>query len=494
MHAQTKISRLCFDKLRVWIVGDLMLDRYVHGNADRISPEAPVPVLKVLRHEDRLGGCGNVAVNCRELGAETVVFGRVGADNDGRRCMQLLETNGISPQLWNDTTVPTTVKTRLMSDRQHMLRLDLEQVEELNPTAQRYILNRMDELPAPDLVIVSDYAKGVVTRNLVDRLLNLKPRPLILVDPKRPDLEFYGAVDYIKPNVAEIMLATGCYREDAVDVATLNRLQKRLPQVGLLVTRGADGMVLMEADGQHHYIRSYARRVFDVTGAGDTAAAVFGLCLVAGYYASEAANVANIAAGLVVAQPGTYALPISELAAALSASGEPAVNKLVSLEEAVSIRRDLARDNKRVVLTNGCFDVLHAGHTHLLRQARAHGDILFVALNSDASVLRLKGPKRPVNQQADRIDVLSSLSCVDHIILFDSNTPLHLIDALRPDVLVKGAGYEMYQIVGADIVLADGGQVERVPLLPGRSTTGILNRGNPLVTCVDPPPTMRSSA
>lgn len=465
---------------RTVVVGDLMLDDYVWGDVARISPDAPVPVVAVRRRTRVLGGAGNVAQNLVVAGADVALVGVVGADAAGAAFRGLAREAGIAADaILEDASRPTTVKTRVIARGQHLLRLDDEDGRALDARVRATLAAAARERGAGcAVVIVSDYAKGVVDGALVAEIASGAP---VVVDPKSRDFARYAGCTAITPNRQEAEEATGLAltSEDALADAA-RRIRERCGASLVLVTLGGDGMALGLPDGSLLTIPAESREVFDVTGAGDTVLAYFGLAIGAGLAPADAARLANLAAGIAVAKVGTSAVTPAEV---LRAGGvaSAAAGKALDLRQAVNRVAHERSIGRRVVFTNGCFDLLHAGHVHLLERARALGDFLVVALNSDASVRRLKGPERPVVGEADRVKILAALDAVDAVVVFDEDTPLAWIEALRPDVLVKGGDYSRSTIVGADLVLGYGGRVETVPLVGGRSTSAVveaLRRGS----------------
>jgi len=468
------LSRLA--GVRVAIVGDAMLDDYAWGDVARISPDAPVPIVDVRRRTRVLGGAGNVAHNVAVAGGRPVLLAAVGDDEAGESFLALCRQAGIeAAAVVRDAGRRTTVKTRVVARGQHLLRLDEEDRRPLSGAGREGLRRALAGiLPDCAVVAVSDYAKGVVDEALTGEIARLAAGKPVVVDPKAADFARYGGCTVITPNAQEAHLATGCAVEEEAGLRqAMARIHAQSGAAGVLVTRGERGMALSEAGGAFHLIPTRAREVFDVTGAGDTVLAYLCLGLGAGADLLEAASLANLAAGAKVAKVGTSPVGPAEVAA----HGEEATGpgKIVDLEQAVARVAHLRSLGRRVVLTNGCFDLLHAGHVHLLERARALGDVLVVALNSDDSVRRLKGEGRPVVRASDRVRVLAALASVGLVLVFDEDTPLEVIRRLRPDVLVKGGDYTRQTIVGADLVLSWGGEVATVPLVEGRSTTGLLS-------------------
>jgi D-beta-D-heptose 7-phosphate kinase / D-beta-D-heptose 1-phosphate adenosyltransferase len=467
--------------LPVLCVGDVMLDRFVHGTVDRISPEAPIPVLRIDSEQAMLGGAGNVVRNLVALGAQPRLVSVVGDDAAGREVLELV---GAEPGLFPDILVErgrqTTIKTRYVAGGQQMLRADRETVTPVGqPTRDRAIDAALAVLGECRAVILSDYAKGLIVGDLAARLIaeaGRQGKPVI-VDPKGPDYGRYRGATIVTPNRGELAEATRLPVASDADIAAAGeRLRLAIDATGILVTRGAEGMTLVSAEGVQH-LAAEAREVFDVSGAGDTAAATLSVALAANLSFGVAARLANVAAGIVVGKTGTAVVHARELAGALrKADLLSGADKLADRVEAVERAAQWRASGLKIGFTNGCFDLLHPGHVSLLSQTRAACDRLIVAINSDASVRLLKGPSRPVQHEAARATVLASLASVDLVVIFTDETPIQLIEAIRPDVLVKGADYSIDQVVGADLVQSYGGRVLLAQLLPGHSTTATLAR------------------
>ena len=468
---------------RVLVVGDLMLDRYLWGNVRRISPEAPVPVVRLVRQTEMAGGAGNVVRNLVGLGVGVAVAGGVGADADGDRLVGLLAAGGTDV----DAVVrlgarPTITKSRIIGEHQQMLRLDVEDSAPLpEADARRCLDAALAQLALrPDAVLLSDYEKGLLTPEVCQALIAAARRLGIpvLVDPKGRDFEKYRGATALTPNRAELAVACGLSGDDLETLSDAGRsFLARLDLHFIALTLSELGIRLLEPEGVHQ-IPTMAREVFDVSGAGDTVIATLAAGLVAGLAVRDAVAVANLAAGVVVGKLGTAPIVFDEIARALAVRQRTRPDGAKSLRPDDLARRvaEWRRRGDRIVFTNGCFDILHAGHVGYLEAARDRGDRLIVGLNSDASVRGLKGPSRPVNDQDDRARLLEALACVDAVVVFDNETPLDLIVALRPDVLVKGGDYTEPRIVGAPEVRAWGGEVAIIPLLEGRSTTRLLDR------------------
>ena len=473
-----------FGGRRVLVVGDLMLDRYLWGEVRRISPEAPVPVLRLARETEVAGGAANVARNLVGLGLHVSIAGVTGSDPQREGLLSLLagqeiDTGGVLV----DATRPTTSKTRVVADHQQMLRIDAERTESIQPALADRLFGAVHPvLDAVDALLLSDYGKGVLTGALCARLIAAaRARGLaVLVDPKGQAFERYRGATLITPNRGELALATGIDGDglDAV-LAAAAELRADLDLEQLLLTLGELGVALVDADGIRR-IPAVAREVFDVSGAGDTVIATVAAGCAAGLDPLDTAHLANLAAGVVVGKVGTAAITADELAAAIASEAalEQAA-KIGSLDEVATRVRQWRDQGERVVFTNGCFDLLHVGHVTYLERARRHGHRLVVGLNSDRSVRALKGPERPLIREQDRARVLAALASVDAVVLFDEDTPIELIRRLRPDVLAKGADYREDEVVGATDVRSWGGQVVLVPLVENHSTSDIIGRMRP---------------
>jgi len=481
-HSFGIVDTLAGARPTVLVVGDLMLDRYLWGECDRISPEAPVQVVDVRSEAVKLGGAGNVVANLGALGAQVRVVSVIGEGEAAASLLELLRQAGADTTgICTDPIRRVTQKTRLMAANQQVVRLDSETRTELSDREKADLLAAVDrQLVGADALIVSDYGKGVCGNGVVAALIERarKHDVHVLCDPKGTDYSKYRGASTITPNRKEASEAT---RIDIADEPSLQaagrQLRDDLDLDFCLITLSADGMALFDDEGMRR-IPTVAREVFDVTGAGDTVIASLAFALGAGVDAHKACEFANLAAGVVVGKIGSASTSFDELRARAS-SARPTrriTDKIVELDELEPIIRDLKARGKRIVFTNGCFDILHAGHIKVLEDTAALGDVLILGLNSDASVRRIKGKERPINAEGDRAYLLSALSWVDFVVLFDEDTPENLITRLVPDVLAKGGDYSLETIVGADIVLAGGGDVITVPLVEGKSTTALIER------------------
>ncbi len=455
----------------VLVVGDLMLDQYWFGPTSRISPEAPVPVVRVTESEARAGGAANVAVNLASLGVRTTVTGVVGADANGVRLRDCLAQHGIRTSVIESPGRPTITKLRVLSRNQQLIRLDTEDHFEAEDAAPLIEAVR-EVIGEAQVCVLSDYGKGTLTR--VQELIELcrqAGRP-VLVDPKGQDFSRYRGATLITPNLAEFEAVVGPVADDEGLLARGRALRDELELSALVVTLGERGMVVLdEEDGV--FLPARAREVYDVTGAGDTVIATLAAGLGAGLALKDAAALANLAAGLVVRKIGVATVTVAELRLALHEHGQGG-RGLLQRSDAPSVVAEAKARGERVVMTNGCFDILHAGHVAYLEEAKQRGDRLLVAVNDDESVRRLKGPARPVNSLEDRMAVLAGLAAVDWVVPFHEDTPEALVAEVVPDVLVKGGDYRPENIAGARVVLESGGTVEVLSFKPGRSTSAMI--------------------
>jgi D-beta-D-heptose 7-phosphate kinase / D-beta-D-heptose 1-phosphate adenosyltransferase len=472
-----------FDRAKVAIIGDVMLDVYIQGGVERISPEAPVPVINQISERVVPGGAANVAANVAALGASAYLVGLAGQDADFRTLVAQLDKLG-RIDLSGILASPhrrTTTKTRILGHRQQLVRLDREDVAAISAEMEQGLIARaIDAIDSCDVLILSDYGKGVLSDKVLRATLDhaAAKEKFAIVDPKRRDLSAYRGASIITPNRAELVLATGkpCNSDDEVVEAA--RAAQAMTGGDLLVTRSEKGMSLMPREGAPVHLTTIARQVFDVSGAGDTTVAVLATALAAGLPLVDAMKAANHAAGIVVGKLGTSTVTRDELLSALNPSeaNDAQDGRLVTWEQLMSLRRWWQQEGLAVGLTNGCFDMIHPGHVSLLRQAAGACDRLVVALNTDASVRRLKGPSRPVQNEQSRAEVIGSIKGVSAVVLFDQETPRELITVMQPDLLVKGADYTEAEVVGGDIVRARGGTILLAKLVDGQSTSQLISR------------------
>jgi D-beta-D-heptose 7-phosphate kinase/D-beta-D-heptose 1-phosphate adenosyltransferase len=459
--------------VRVLVVGDVMLDRYWYGQSNRISPEAPVVVVNVQQEETRLGGAGNVAANVASLGAQALLMGLMGEDQAGEQLEALLNQKNIISHLVKLPGATTIVKNRVMSRQQQMIRLDFEIPYGQWP--QEKFLEKYDELLSTvDAVILSDYAKGTLADfNQLINLARQKDIP-VLIDTKGKDFEKYKNATVITPNLHEFETVVGA----CVNLSDIENKGEKLRELlgleAVLITRSEKGMSLISKQQSPLHIPTEAKEVFDVTGAGDTVIATLSVALASGFSLGQAAVLSNKAAGVVVSKLGTAAIHIDELNQQAQQNTRP-----LSIHTASELKRIITKaksESQTVVMTNGCFDILHPGHIDYLEKARALGDMLFVAVNDDESVRRLKGDKRPINDLQSRLRMLSSLACVNGVVSFSEDTPETLYCELLPDILVKGGDYELHQIAGAACVLKNNGKVLALDFLEGYSSSNIIHK------------------
>jgi D-beta-D-heptose 7-phosphate kinase / D-beta-D-heptose 1-phosphate adenosyltransferase len=464
-----------FKRGRVLVAGDLMLDRYWHGGTSRISPEAPVPVVRVNDIEERAGGAGNVALNIASLGGDVELLGHCGQDEAGSALISLLESQGVQCRIERSRHAPTITKLRVLSRHQQLIRLDFEDAfhSEENESLKAVF---QAALADADVVILSDYGKGTLAQPeaLIDAARALE-KP-VLVDPKGSDFAKYRGATLLTPNRHEFELVAGHARDEAELVRLGESLRDQLELEALLITRGDEGMTLLARGVPPLHLPARAREVYDVTGAGDTVIATLAASLATGISLPEATHLANIAAGIVVGKLGTATLSPAEIRLALH--GDQAEHRgTIPLDLLQPILHEARARGEKLVATNGCFDILHPGHVDYLRRARELGDRLIVLVNSDASVQRLKGPERPINGLGHRMAMLAALECVDWVIPFEEDTPRDLIGRVLPDILVKGGDYtDITSIAGHEHVLANGGRVEILDFVEGHSTTSIIER------------------
>ncbi|MCB5186892.1 bifunctional D-glycero-beta-D-manno-heptose-7-phosphate kinase/D-glycero-beta-D-manno-heptose 1-phosphate adenylyltransferase HldE [Methylobacillus caricis] len=475
-------NRFGQDQRWILVVGDLMLDRYLFGDVQRISPEAPVPIVLLKHQDERAGGAANVAANLALLGIQTCIAGCIGQDTEAKNLLSLMGKVGINTDhIYQSKLRPTITKTRILGGHQQMMRLDQEDAgafkAEENTGLQSLVTQALQEKPAA--IILSDYAKGVLSTELCQSIISQAQASGIpvLVDPKGKDYSKYQGATGLTPNKRET--AEAC-ATDINDNPTLlgaaALLRSTLGLDFLAVTRGEEGISVIDDHGTAHFSAT-ARQVYDVSGAGDTVISTLTAGLAHGLSLHDSLELANIAAGIVVGKVGTVPITRADLLNELLSQQSAAQSDKVCDKEALLARVQSWRNNgNRIVFTNGCFDLLHAGHVTYLEAARKTGDRLVLGLNTDRSVSALKGPSRPVIHEADRARVLAALESVDAVILFDEDTPLQLINAVRPDVIVKGSDYTEDQVVGGAEVKSWGGKVALIDVVPGRSTSNIIQK------------------
>jgi len=464
---------------RILVVGDVMLDRYWYGDTGRISPEAPVPVVKVSKFEDKAGGAANVAKNIARLDAKVGLLGLIGEDESGQILETILKGENISSQLVSVCDLPTISKMRVISRHQQLVRLDLE--ETFTEQHSQLLLNRLElVLDEYDFIVFSDYSKGSLS--LIKEMVSLAKSAgkTVLIDPKSPDLHLYKGADYITPNLHEFKLAGGQTDSEEALTASARDLISKNGIKAMLLTRSEQGMSLINANEKFDFA-AQELEVSDVTGAGDTVIATLAVMLGAGMEPKDAVEIANLAAGIAVSKFGAATVSPEELSRKLGQYLHTTGEHYQTPFDDVLQHIEFAKQNgETIVFTNGCFDILHAGHVRYLAQAKARGDRLVVGLNNDESITRLKGADRPINPLDERAMVLSALSSVDWVIPFGSldenDTPAKLIEQISPDILVKGGDYTVEQIAGAEHVLRHGGKVEVLEFLDGCSTSKVISK------------------
>ncbi|MBI4377660.1 MAG: D-glycero-beta-D-manno-heptose-7-phosphate kinase [Nitrospinae bacterium] len=481
MNSRLKEVLLNSKGLRVMVVGDIILDEYIWGDIDKISPEAPVGILECRSENFVPGGAANVANNIKSLGCEVYLVGAVGKDEKGKRLRRLMKKIGIHHDgVFEDPDRPTTNKIRVIAHSQQILRIDREDRRAIENHIKDKLTRYIEKLmPVVDGVICSDYGKGVLSNDVISFIIKIarKNKTIVMADPKGSDYSKYEGIQVITPNKKEASEAAGIeiHSEDDVKLSA-KRLLKTFKGDAVLITRGAEGMSLFQGNGKATNIPTEAKEVYDVTGAGDTVISVFGMVTFAGYDMVDAARLANIAAGIEVGKVGTSVVTKDEIITYLDEGELKARGKILSypeLRQTVSLAKN---KKKKIVFTNGCFDLLHIGHIKYLRQARSYGDLLIIGLNDDSSVRKLKGPRRPLIGQDERAHLLAALDCVDYVVLFSELTPERLIKGIKPDVLVKGGDYTKDQVVGRDFVESYGGRAEIVPVIKGMSTSHIVKK------------------
>jgi len=480
---KTKFKHFFDSKKRpkIMVVGDLILDEYIWGTVNRISPEAPVPILESRSENLALGGAANVANNLVALGCEVFLVGALGQDEKGDRLLELIGNRTIHTDgIFRFVHRPTTSKMRIIAHSQQILRIDKEDDRPITEeTENKFIKYINSALPAMDGVICSDYNKGLLTEKIITTIMHRakNSRKMVIVDPKGTDFSRYKGAFAVTPNEKEMervapIKITG--KEDLERAAeylmTLTRAE------AILITRGKDGMILYRKKQKPHEIQTRAREVYDVTGAGDTVVSVFGMALFSGFNFEEAAWLANSAASIVVGKIGTAVVTLKEINEFLQEEMLRASRTVLELDELVKLVSMAKSAGKKVVFTNGCFDLIHGGHIEFLQKARDLGDLLIIGLNSDGSVRKIKGDGRPIKTAEERANILSSLKNVDYITVFDDLTPENLIREIRPDILVKGDDYQLDEVVGKEIVEGYGARVELIPIVKGHSTTHTLEK------------------
>lgn len=471
-----KIKIPQFEKAKILVVGDIMLDRYWHGDVARISPEAPVPVVNIRKTEERVGGAGNVALNICSLGGHASLLGLIGDDENAGILENILEQTQVENCLLRIPNHPTISKLRVIGRNQQLIRLDIEEnFSVFNEEA--FFTAYANRLAASNLVIFSDYAKGTLRQIAKFIELARKMQKIILVDPKSKNFNIYRGATVITPNLSEFEAVVGHCNNDNLEIET--RALKLLDQYefqAILITRGACGMSLISKNQPALHLPAEACEVYDVTGAGDSAIATLGAAMAVGEDLTQATVLANILAGVSVKKLGAAAVSIFELRRAIQHQQDDLHARILNEENLLQQVTDARAHGEKIVMTNGCFDILHPGHVIYLEKAKSLGHRLIIAVNSDDSVRRLKGSKRPINKVQERMLVLAALDAVDWVVQFNQDTPKQLIKLIAPDILVKGGDYQINNIVGSQYVLSYGGRVEIIPFEEGFSTSAMLSK------------------
>ena len=458
---------------RILVIGDVILDQYWLGETTRISPEAPTPIVNIKNMEDRLGGAANVAINASSVGAAVTLIGMVGSDENGKRLLELLDATDIDAKIICKENFKTPAKLRVVSRNQQLLRLDHENHNEETDNTEVLELCRQ-QIHEHGTIVISDYDKGAVTR--VEAIIEAarKDNKQIIVDPKGSNFAKYKNASIISPNYQEFRQVAGSCRDAAELESKAVAMCEELNFDALLVTRSEHGISLFARGKQARHFPAQAKEVYDVTGAGDTVVGLFASAQSASYSLADSVKIANLGAGIAVSKLGTVSVTVEELDMSLHvpATKGKRVTDIEELKQALSV---LKSNNEKIVFTNGCFDLIHRGHIASLREAKSRGDCLIVAINDDTSVKNIKGESRPVCSLQNRIAVLEELNCIDWIVPFSEDTPLSLIQELKPDVYVKGGDYEKEKLAEYDLVNSYGGEVVISPYVEGCSTTAIID-------------------
>ena len=480
MNIETQLNNIKSKK--VLVIGDIMLDKYYFGDAERISPEAPVPVLKKKNEKTVLGGAANVATNLIRAKQKVGVMSVIGNDVEGKELKAIFEEKKINTDLLIiDRERHTTVKTRMIgSNNAQMLRLDIEDTKNISEKVSETMLKKYEEkIKEYDIIIISDYKKGLLDVKNTSKIIEIanKNNKMTLIDTKEASYEKYKNAYLIKPNLKELNELTKMnVNTDKEIVEAADELRKNTGAKYVLATRGKDGMTLVDENGFNH-VKCASREVYDVSGAGDTVIAYVAASIVNGIEINDALKIANMAAGVEVSKMGTYAVSIEEVQKYINEENDVDYeDKILGLNKLQKIIKEKREHGKKVVFTNGCFDIFHVGHSRYLMDASRYGDILIVAVNSDSSVKKLKGPERPIVSENERMELLAALECVSYVVKFDEDTPIELIKKLKPDIITKGGDYKPEEVVGKEIVEAYGGEVIICPFVDGKSTTNIIKK------------------
>jgi D-beta-D-heptose 7-phosphate kinase/D-beta-D-heptose 1-phosphate adenosyltransferase len=467
------------ERPKILVVGDLILDEYIWGGVHRISPEAPVPILETRSENLALGGAANVANNLVGLGCEVHLCGAIGQDEKGDKLLQTIHDRSIQTEgIFRFVHRPTTSKMRIIAHNQQILRVDKEDNRPITEETEKKLIQYINQvIPGMDGVICSDYNKGILTEKVVKAVMHRaqKAQKSVIVDPKSSDFSLYNGATVITPNLREVARSVPIKIENNEDLGRAAEYLLNLTKAqAILITQGKDGMSLYQNKEKLVSIPTVAKEVFDVTGAGDTVISVFSMAVFVGFDYKEAAWLSNMAASVVVGKVGTAVVTLEEINEFLQDEMLRTSQTVLELEELKKIISMAKSTDKKVVFTNGCFDIIHGGHIEFLQKAKSMGDILVVGLNTDQSVKKLKGENRPIKNEKERANILAALKYIDYITLFSESTPEKLIREIKPDILVKGDDYKIDEVVGREIVEGYGAKVELIPIVQGHSTTQTL--------------------
>ena len=469
------------ERPKILVIGDLILDEYIWGGVSRISPEAPVPILETRSENLALGGAANVANNLVGLGCEVHLCGAIGQDEKGDKLLKTIHDRSIQTEgIFRFVHRPTTTKIRIIAHNQQILRVDKEDNRPITEETEKKLIQYINQvIPTMDGVICSDYHKGILTEKVIKAVMRKaqKSEKAVIVDPKNSDFSLYKGATVITPNLREVASSVPIKIKDQEDLGRAAEYLLNLTKAqAILITQGKDGMSLYKSKEKLISIPTVAKEVFDVTGAGDTVISVFSMAMFVGFAYQEAAWLSNMAASVVVGKVGTAVVTLEEINEFLQEEMLRTSHTVLGLEELKKIISMAKSTDKKVVFTNGCFDLIHGGHIEFLQKAKSLGDILVVGLNTDQSVKKLKGENRPIKNERERANILSALKYIDYITMFNETTPEKLIREIRPDILVKGDDYKIDEVVGREIVEGYGAKVELIPIVKGHSTTGTLEQ------------------
>ena len=468
-------NKYFFKDSKILVVGDLILDEYWFGVANRLSPEAPVPVVKISTIEYRLGAAGNVANNIQSLGGKSKILSTLGNNKEKMILLKLFKQKKILYEIFDNKKNNTITKVRVLANNTQIVRADIENNYEIK-NSKLFLKRYLDNLKKYNVVVLSDYGKGSLSEIKKLILLAKKYKKIIIADPKGDDFRKYSGVDVLTPNYNEFINIVGFCKNQKILENKGKKLVLDLRLSSLLITQGKNGMTLITKDGLIRHINSLVEEVYDVSGAGDTVVSTIAICLAAKMSLLESMQIANIAASNVIKKIGTSTINIQELIRSISLTNNFSKKIVYDNKNINFLVQDLKEKNKTIVMTNGCFDIIHSGHINFLEKSKKMGDILIVAINNDNSVKKNKGPKRPINQLNERIAVLSAIKFIDYIISFKDKTPLNLYKKILPDILTKGGDYNKKNVVGAKEVINNGGKVKIIKLYKKFSTTSLINK------------------